>query len=448
MSIAPSARPFLHLALLGRADHARELRDLDRQAGEALRESSCSAGAPAASSARRSPTCLPLIAAAKAARSATSVLPKPTSPQTSRSIGRPAARSSSVGLDRAPPGPRSRRRESARRIRRRGLRAARRRGASRSWRAAAMRMSSPRHLADALLQPRLARLPARAAEPVELRLGVLRAVARQKLEILDRQEQPVAAGIVDLEAIVRRARRLDRLQPDEAADAVVDMDDEIAGARARRFGEHVLRAALALARWRTSRSPRMSCSPMTARSAGLEALLERRSPPAAARRRALLAPARRTRRARPASARARRARGRGARASRRDQPATMTRWPALAQRADMRDRRVEDVGVLVLPLGREIAPRPAAAIDRHRPAPGGASNGADARQRAARRAARAIRPRREIERVRRQRLVIGLGRDRRRRRPCARRNSPRSARGARRPHPRRARSRTSGASAT
>src|ERR1700735_1154216 len=40
--------------------------------------------------------CLPLIAVAKAARSATSVLPKPTSPHTSRSIGRPAARSSSV----------------------------------------------------------------------------------------------------------------------------------------------------------------------------------------------------------------------------------------------------------------------------------------------------------------------------------------------------------------
>ncbi len=41
-------------------------------------------------------TCAPLIAATKAARRATSVLPKPTSPQISRSIGRPAARSSST----------------------------------------------------------------------------------------------------------------------------------------------------------------------------------------------------------------------------------------------------------------------------------------------------------------------------------------------------------------
>ena len=41
-------------------------------------------------------TCRPLMAAAKAARSATSVLPNPTSPQTSRSIGWPEARSPST----------------------------------------------------------------------------------------------------------------------------------------------------------------------------------------------------------------------------------------------------------------------------------------------------------------------------------------------------------------
>ena len=39
-------------------------------------------------------TCAPDMAAIKAARRATSVLPKPTSPQISRSIGRPAAKSS------------------------------------------------------------------------------------------------------------------------------------------------------------------------------------------------------------------------------------------------------------------------------------------------------------------------------------------------------------------
>ena len=41
-------------------------------------------------------TCLPESAAAAVARSATSVLPKPTSPQASRSIGRPEARSRKV----------------------------------------------------------------------------------------------------------------------------------------------------------------------------------------------------------------------------------------------------------------------------------------------------------------------------------------------------------------
>ena len=70
--------------------------------------------------------------------------------------------------------------------------------------------------------------PSRSSSPC------LRAVARQQFEVLDRQEQPVAAGVVDLQAIVRRARRLDRLQADEAADAVVDVDDEIAGASAPR----------------------------------------------------------------------------------------------------------------------------------------------------------------------------------------------------------------------
>ena len=40
-------------------------------------------------------------------------------------------------------------------------------------------------------------------------LGVLRAVARQQLDIFDRQEELVAAGVMQLQAIVRRAGRLD-----------------------------------------------------------------------------------------------------------------------------------------------------------------------------------------------------------------------------------------------
>ena len=47
---------------------------------------------------------------------------------------------------------------------------------------------------------------------------------------------------MDFEAIVRRAGGLDRAQPDEAADAVIDMDDEIAGGEAGRFGDEILGA--------------------------------------------------------------------------------------------------------------------------------------------------------------------------------------------------------------
>ena len=97
-------------------------------------------------------------------------------------------------------------------------------------------------LADAVLHPRLARLPGAAAEPVELDVALVGAVARQQLDVLDRQEQLVAAVIVHLQAVVRRAGSLDGLQADEAADAVIDVDDEIAGGEARDFGDEIVRA--------------------------------------------------------------------------------------------------------------------------------------------------------------------------------------------------------------
>ena len=45
---------------------------------------------------------------------------------------------------------------------------------------------------------------------------------------------------------MRGAGRLDRLQADEAPDAVVDMDDEVAGRQRARLRQHVLRAPPAL----------------------------------------------------------------------------------------------------------------------------------------------------------------------------------------------------------
>ena len=98
-----------------------------------------------------------------------------------------------------------------------------------------------RHLADALLHARLAALPGGAAELVEVRARLVGAVARQKLHVLDGQEQLVAALIFEFDAIVGRARRVDGLEADEAADAVVGVHHEVARREARRLDEHIAR---------------------------------------------------------------------------------------------------------------------------------------------------------------------------------------------------------------
>ncbi len=70
-----------------------------------------------------------------------------------------------------------------------------------------------RNLADALFEFRLARLPAGAAEAIELDNGSVRAVARQKFDVLDREIEAVAAGIDDEQAIVRRPSDVEGLEP-------------------------------------------------------------------------------------------------------------------------------------------------------------------------------------------------------------------------------------------
>ena len=125
------------------------------------------------------------------------------------------------------------------------------RGASRSCRSAATLISSPAISRMRFFIRALRVCQAGAAEPVELDAGLLRAVARQQLDVLDRQEQLVAAGIMDFQAIVRRAGGLDGAQADEAADAVIDMDDEIAGGEARHLGDEIFGAL----DWRGARAP-------------------------------------------------------------------------------------------------------------------------------------------------------------------------------------------------
>src|SRR5262249_15815094 len=104
-----------------------------------------------------------------------------------------------------------------------------------------------RDLPDALLDARLAGLPTEAAELVELDDGVLGAVARQHLDVLDRHEQLVAAVIENAQAIMRRAADLEGGEAVIAADAMVDMDDEIALGEVRELGQELV-GALALLR--------------------------------------------------------------------------------------------------------------------------------------------------------------------------------------------------------
>src|SRR5207302_11516792 len=98
-------------------------------------------------------------------------------------------------------------------------------------------------VADALFDPRLARLPGNPSEPVELHPGILGAEARQHLDVLDRDEQFVVAGIEHAQAVMRRTGDIDRLQRLVAADAVIDMHDEITRRQIVYFGNELIEIA-------------------------------------------------------------------------------------------------------------------------------------------------------------------------------------------------------------
>ena len=99
-----------------------------------------------------------------------------------------------------------------------------------------------RHLADAFLEPRFARLPARPSQPVKLRIAVIRAIARKQFDILNRQIELVATVIDKQQTIMRRAHHFNCLQTLEAADAVIHMNDKIARREAGCFGEEIFGA--------------------------------------------------------------------------------------------------------------------------------------------------------------------------------------------------------------
>ena len=105
-------------------------------------------------------------------------------------------------------------------------------------------------LADPLFHLGLAHLPAEAAELVERCRSLGRAVARQKVEVLDRHEQLVAALVDQSQAVVRRAAHLERDEAVVAADAVIVVDDEVALGERCDLGDELVGAAPAARRAR------------------------------------------------------------------------------------------------------------------------------------------------------------------------------------------------------
>ena len=104
-----------------------------------------------------------------------------------------------------------------------------------------------RHVADALLHPRLARLPGDAAQLVQRHALRLAAEARQHLDVLDRQEQFFVAVVDQPQAVMRRTGDRQRLQPVVAADAVFLVHHQVALGDLRRLRDELV-GALAPAR--------------------------------------------------------------------------------------------------------------------------------------------------------------------------------------------------------
>ena len=93
------------------------------------------------------------------------------------------------------------------------------------------------HIADTLLELGLLGLPSHPAKFVQL--CPLRPVAGQKFDIFDRKVELVALGVFDFDAIMGCACRLDGLEPDEPANAVIDVNDKITSRKAGGLGERV-----------------------------------------------------------------------------------------------------------------------------------------------------------------------------------------------------------------
>ena len=72
---------------------------------------------------------------------------------------------------------------------------------------------------------------------------LLPAVTAQQLDILDRNVEPGAPGVLEHQAFVGRSEHIDDFQSRESPDTVLDMDDELAGSERPRFSKEILRFA-------------------------------------------------------------------------------------------------------------------------------------------------------------------------------------------------------------
>ena len=99
------------------------------------------------------------------------------------------------------------------------------------------------NLADAFLEARLLRLPGAATQTVKLHAFRLGTVAREEIDVLDRNEESVVVVIDQQQAVVRRALHLDGAKALEAADAVVDVDHVVARSERGEFGDDIRRLA-------------------------------------------------------------------------------------------------------------------------------------------------------------------------------------------------------------
>ena len=169
-------------------------------------------------------------------------------------------------------------------------------------------------------------------------------------------------GVVDFQAIVRRAGGLDRLQADEAADAVIDVDDEIAGREARHLGDEILRAARGAARPHQAVAENVLLAD-DGGVFGLEAALDAEHGERDRGLRAAPAPAATT----PTGVRLASLWSASTWLMRSRAPslhsATATRLPAACSASDVLAHRLEHIGVGLGALGGEIAPGARADLD-------------------------------------------------------------------------------------